>query len=110
MKDNKIIPEFNNADEEAKYWEEHDILTHWDELEPATIKIAKPRKKQISIRFNPEVLDGVQRIAEEKGIPYQTLIQSWVVERLKKEKASVLAAVTKVKRTVQGRTLYSRKA
>jgi len=99
------IPKFKSADEEAKYWEEHDILDVWDDLEPVTVKVNKPRKRQISIRFNPDILDGVQRLAEEKGIPYQTLIHSWVVERLRAEREPVVIN----KRTITGQLLHSHK-
>ena len=37
-------------------------------------KFHRPRKVQKTIRFDKDVLDFYQRMAQENGIPYQTLI------------------------------------
>lgn len=47
----------------------------------------RPQKKMISLRLNEEYLAAVKRVAEEKGIPYQTLMRLWLVERLREEGA-----------------------
>ena len=36
----------------------------------------------ISIRVNKEWLDRIKEIAEEKGMSYQTLMKSWITERI----------------------------
>ncbi len=41
---------------------------------------AKRLKKQVTIRLDPEVLAHFQGLAEELGIPYQTLINLFLKE------------------------------
>lgn len=50
-----------------------------------TPKISRPKKKQVSIRFDPVILAQVRQLASERGVPYQTLIQLWVAEKLAEE-------------------------
>lgn len=82
MKRARQIPEFKSAEEEAAFWEKHSVAPYWDQLEPVQFKITRPRKKQVSIRFDPNILEQVRAVAEKKGIPYQTLVQMWVAEKL----------------------------
>lgn len=51
-----------------------------------TPKISRPKKKQVSIRFDPGILAQVRQLARERGVPYQTLIQLWVAEKLAEER------------------------
>jgi len=47
---------------------------------------AKRLKKQISIRLDATTLDYFQSLADETGIPYQTLINLYLRECADKEK------------------------
>ncbi len=82
-------PVFASDDEEAAYWEAHSTAPHWDEMEPVEVEVAapRPRTKLISMRLNEEYLAAIKRVAREKGIPYQTLMRLWLVERLRQEGA-----------------------
>ena len=53
----------------------------------AKVQAQRPSTKMISLRLNEEYLRAVKRVAEEKGIPYQTLMRLWLVERLRQEGA-----------------------
>jgi len=77
------IPKFKTEDEEREYWDRHSPLEHLDELtEQGTIQVnERPPKIQISLRIRPELKDGIERLAVARGIPYQTLIHSWIMER-----------------------------
>ena len=37
----QVISEFTSYEEEANYWDTHDISDHWDKLEPVKVKFAK---------------------------------------------------------------------
>jgi hypothetical protein len=41
----------------------------------------RPSKMQINLRIRPDLKAGIERLAEQKGIPYQTLIHTWLMER-----------------------------
>jgi len=45
----------------------------------------KRQAQQISIRISPSVLNGVKNRARKLGVPYQTLMQIWLAERLEVE-------------------------
>ncbi len=44
------------------------------------------RKMPTSISLSPEVVDELKEIAEKKGIPYQVLMRSFILEGLEKLK------------------------
>lgn len=81
MSKTKRLPEFKTAEEEARFFETHSVVPYWDQLEPVEMVVTRPRKTQISIRFDPDILAQVQKIAAIRGVPYQTLIQLWVAEK-----------------------------
>lgn len=62
--------------------EEYDI----DQLNPRPNPYAKELKKQITIRISVTALDYFRSIAESTGIPYQTLIDMYLVDCAKHER------------------------
>lgn len=93
------IPHFNSEEEEARYWETHSITDHLDELVEVKdeIEITAPRrdKKPINIRVDEDALDAIKDIAGELRIPYQTLIKSWLIEKLRKDYPEALRKHTR---------------
>lgn len=85
----KKIPKFANAAEEARFWETHSITSHLDELEPISeplITVAPKRaRRPITIRFDEDLLNALKKIAAKRRIPYQTMIKSWLFERVSEE-------------------------
>ena len=81
------LPKFANEQEEAEFWDSHDATEFLAETEPVevTFSDARPTKKQISLRLDPDVITTLKTIAAQKGVGYQTLIRMWVMERLTKE-------------------------
>jgi predicted DNA binding CopG/RHH family protein len=77
------IPEFANREEEAAFWDNHDMSDYWDELKPVKLKVAKNLSKGITIRFDPETLRALRQQAHEKGIGPTTLARMWILERLR---------------------------
>ncbi|MBF0313772.1 MAG: antitoxin [Oligoflexia bacterium] len=46
----------------------------------------KPMKKAVGINLSPEVIDYFKRIADETQIPYQKLIDLYLLDCVKKKK------------------------
>jgi predicted DNA binding CopG/RHH family protein len=74
--------------EEAEWWDTHDITDYLDELKPVQVLFAKNLSGQvlsrgITIRFDDESLAELRRRAQEKGIGPTTLARMWILERLK---------------------------
>ena len=83
------LPNFDSAAEEAAFWETHDSAPYWDKMEEVKIEVRAERRpsKMISLRMSEEYLGALKTVAEQKGIPYQTLMRLWLVERLREEGA-----------------------
>lgn len=81
------LPKFKTEREMAEFFDTHDTTEYFDEMpeEKEPVEVAKPRKQQIAIRIDRPTLDRVKRIAEAKGIGYQTLMRMWIVERIDAE-------------------------
>jgi predicted DNA binding CopG/RHH family protein len=81
---------------EAGYYDAHGVL---DEIieEDVTISLSdalrreilagqrKRKLKNFSVKIDPLQLQALKRIATSKGIPYQTLVRQWLVEKIKAE-------------------------
>ncbi len=78
------IPTFANREEEAAFWDNHDISDYWDELEPVDLKVAKNLSKGITIRFDEETLSLLRHYAHQRGIGPTTLARMWILEHLQR--------------------------
>jgi Protein of unknown function (DUF3680). len=89
------IPKFKSDKEEAEFWDTHSAVDFLDELleveeaielsDRLSSEIRKKSKRtKISLRVNPEHIKLAKILAKSKGIPYQTLVQMWIVEGLKR--------------------------
>ncbi len=67
---------------------EYDELEFDYEASKAAQKRLMKRKMPTSLTLPPEVVDELKAIAEKKGIPYQVLMRSLVIEGLARLKKS----------------------
>lgn len=87
MKPKEPIPQFKSYEEEAEFWDTHDIADYWDDFEPVTVKFTKPLSKQLAIRVDEQTYNQLQKEAEEIGVGATTLGRIWILERLKAKRA-----------------------
>lgn len=94
MSKQKEIPIFTSESEAAEWFANNDTAPYIDGLEevrePIHVARSRPRKKPVGLRIRSDYLEAVRQVAERKGIPYQTLIQMWLVERLRQEAPELL--------------------
>jgi predicted DNA binding CopG/RHH family protein len=84
-----MIPGFKTEAEEAAWWDAHP-----DFLAEQFDKAAKggrqqrgiPKSKSVTIRVPVRDLETAQRLAERKGLPYQTYIKMLLHQALEKER------------------------
>jgi predicted DNA binding CopG/RHH family protein len=83
----KRIPEFENEDEERQFWVAHDsaVYLDWRKAERAVFPHLKPSTKTISLRIPESMLDELRQLANKRDIPYQSLIKSFLRERIDQE-------------------------
>lgn len=79
------IPEFASREEEAQFWDTHDITDYWDELKPARVRFGKKLSEGITIRLDPDTLKDLRARAHERGIGPTTLARMWILDRLREQ-------------------------
>jgi predicted DNA binding CopG/RHH family protein len=82
------IPEFASIEEEAKFWDTHSTADYEDEFKPVRVRFGKRLSSGVTIRLDPDTLEQLRAVAQERGIGPTTLIRMWVLERLKEKEPS----------------------
>lgn len=77
------VPDFASREEEAAFWDTHDISDYWEELTPVKIRTAQNLSEGITIRLDPDTLDQLRSRAHDQGIGPTTLVRMWILERLR---------------------------
>lgn len=83
----KAIPEFKNEDEEREFWSKKDSTEYldWKTAERALFPKLKPSTRAISLRLPETLLDTLRQLANERDVPYQSLIKMYLQERIEKD-------------------------
>ena len=89
------IPKFSSEKELAEWIGSHDTSEYMDDLEVVADEITIRRtplvNETLGLLLNPNELDAIKRVAERKGVPYRTLIQTWLIEKLQQEEPNLLS-------------------
>lgn len=88
-KKGKRIPAFRSLEEESEYWDKHSVTEHLSEFKPVKMKLRGPVKHLLSIRIDMDLVQKIRRIADHRGVPYQTLMQQWLAERAEDEAPTI---------------------
>lgn len=82
-KERKPIPAFENEAEERAFWERHDSTDYvdWSTAESVWFPNLKGTKA-ISLRLPVELLERIEVAANERDVPYQSLIAVWLSEKV----------------------------
>ncbi len=86
LRNGSRIPNFSNREEEAEFWDTHDITDYLDELNPVETRVAPNLSEGITIRFDAQTLAEIRSYAQDRGIGPTTLMRMWILERLKQAK------------------------
>lgn len=81
------IPEFKNREEEAKFFDTHDMADYQHEFKTLKASFAKNLSEGITIRLDPKTLSELRTLAKEKGLGPTTLARMWVMEHLRRQAA-----------------------
>jgi len=70
----KKLPDFKSEDEEIVFWDTHDPDDYAvGEPETLILDLRPERKKQITLRLEPSLIEELKRLAAAHDLPYQTL-------------------------------------
>lgn len=83
----KPIPKFKNEAEEQEFWSENDSSEYldWKSAERVLFPNLKPSTKSISLRLPESLLDALRQMANERDVPYQSLIKMILQERIERD-------------------------
>ncbi len=85
----KQLPRFANEAAERRFWETHDSTDYvdWTRAERAVFTQIKPTTRAISLRLPETLLAGLKTAANQRDVPYQSLIKVWLAEKLDESEA-----------------------
>jgi len=79
------VPRFKSREEEAAFWDSHDITDFTTDTQPVRMRLKKPLEAGITLRLDVETLRELRETAAEKGIGLSSLARMWLLERLRQE-------------------------
>src|SRR5205085_2698579 len=87
MNNLKQIPQFKSEDEEAQFWATHDFIEYHDISRKITAAFThlKPSTQSITIRLPKPMVRLLKLLANEQDIPYQSLLKTFLDEKLKEK-------------------------
>lgn len=86
----KKIPKFKSESAEAEFWARNDATDYLNfaKAKPLAFPKLKPTTRMISIRLPDALLWRLKTLANERDIPYQSLIKQFLFDRVKDEAAA----------------------
>ena len=83
----KPIPKFANEAEEKVFWEKHDSTDYvdWTKAKRVVLPNLKPTTKTISLRLPKGMLADLKILANQRDVPYQSLLKIFLAERIARE-------------------------
>jgi predicted DNA binding CopG/RHH family protein len=82
------IPRFESEAEERAYWEKTDSTEHvdWAAARRMRLPNLRPSTTTISLRLPSGLLDELKVLANERDVPYQSLLKVFLAERIVAER------------------------
>ena len=80
----KLPRKFASDTAERRFWETHDSTRYvdWSKAERAVYTQLKPTTRSITLRLPETLLAGLKTAANQRDVPYQSLINVWLTEKL----------------------------
>ena len=79
------IPAFYFVEEEAAFWDTHDVTDFAEESTPVLLTVGQEMAERLTPRLDQTDQHELARHAHEKGIGPSTLARLWLKERLRHE-------------------------
>lgn len=84
----KETPVFENETDEREFWTENDSTDYVDwnnSADSVILPKLKPTTRTISLRISASILEKIRLVANKRDVPYQSLIKSFLQERIDEE-------------------------
>lgn len=86
----KPIPRFQSDAEEREFWATHDLTDYadWSKARPAVFPDLHPSTETISLRLPAPLLADLKALANERDVPYQSLLKILLAEQVRRAQAT----------------------
>lgn len=86
----KSIPRFRTEAEERQFWVTHDTVDYidWSKAKRAVFPNLRPSTETISLRLPAPLLADLKTLANERDVPYQSLLKVYLAEQVRQEQAA----------------------
>ncbi len=83
----KALPQFKSEDAERAFWATHDSTDYidWKQARQVLFPRLRPSVKSISLRLPESTLDKLRLLANQRDVPYQSLLKIFLAERIEQE-------------------------
>ena len=84
----KPIPSFRSEDAEREFWATADSTEYfdWSKAQRAVFPNLEPSTATISLRLPQGMLDELKVLANQRDVPYQSLLKVFLAERIATER------------------------
>ncbi len=84
----KPIPKFASDEEAGAFWMTHDTTDYidWSKGRKVSFPNLKPSTQTISLRLPLGMLDELRALANERDVPYQSLMKVYLADRIAEER------------------------
>ena len=83
-----VLPSFASEAEERAFWQTQDSTEYldWSSAERVRLPNLKPSTATISLRLPEGMLEELKVLANQRDVPYQSLLKLFLAERLAAER------------------------
>lgn len=84
----KPMPRPRSEAAERAFWQEHDSAEYvdWSQARRVRLPTLKPSTTTISLRLPEAMLEELKVLANQRDVPYQSLLKVFLAERLEAER------------------------
>src|SRR4051794_15798856 len=88
MKPRKKIPTFKDEDAEREFWGKADSTEYfdWSKAQRITLPNFRPTLRTISLRLPESMIAELKLLANQRDVPYQSLLKVFLAERISDER------------------------
>lgn len=90
MKRLKKIPTFKDEDAEREFWGKADSTEYidWSKAQTLVLPNFRPTLRTISLRLPESMIAELKQLANQRDVPYQSLLKVFLAERIKQERTA----------------------
>ena len=88
MKRLKKIPTFKDEDAEREFWSKADSTEYidWSKASKLVLTNFRPTLRTISLRLPESMIAELKLLANQRDVPYQSLLKVFLAEKIKEER------------------------